>query len=86
MKDYAFEVIANCKSGLIGSGLIIATQAVAELSGERQVRFVMMYVGLVVGILTILKLLFELGPAWERFKEAIDKRKERKQREHGKIS
>ena len=60
---------------------MLATQALAELSGERQVRFLMMYIGLVVGILTIVKLIFEIGPAWERFKDAIDKRRERKARE-----
>jgi hypothetical protein len=81
VKDHLFEVLSNCKVGLIGSGVMLATQALAELSGERQVRFLMMYIGLAVGILTIVKLIFEIGPAWERFKDAIDKRRERKARE-----
>ncbi len=81
MKDQLLEVLSNCKVGLIGSGVMLATKAVAELSGERQVRFLMMYIGLAVGVLTIIKLIFEIGPAWERFKDAIDKRKERKARE-----
>jgi hypothetical protein len=81
VKDQLIEVLSNCKVGLIGSGVMLATQALAELSGERQVRFLMMYIGLAVGILTIVKLIFEIGPAWERFKDAIDKRKERKARE-----
>jgi hypothetical protein len=81
VKDQLIEVLSNCKVGLIGSGVMLATKAVAELSGERQVRFLMMYIGLAVGVLTIVKLIFELGPAWERFKDAIDKRKERKARE-----
>lgn len=81
VKDHLLEVLSNCKVGLIGSGVMLATQALAELSGERQVRFLMMYIGLAVGILTIVKLIFEIGPAWERFKDAIDKRRERKARE-----
>jgi hypothetical protein len=81
VKDQILEVLANCKVGLIGSGIVLTAQAVSELSGERQVRFLMLYIGLTVGILTIVKLLFELGPAWERFREALEKRKERKQRE-----
>lgn len=86
LKDHALEVLANCKSGLIGSGLILATQAIAELSGERQVRFIMMYLGVIVAILTITKLVFEIGPAWERFRESWGKRKQRKQRQHDKVS
>jgi hypothetical protein len=81
VKDQIFEVLANCKVGLIGSGVMLATQAVVEISGERQVRFLMMYIGLIVGILTITKLLFELGPAWEKFKDALCKRQKRKHRE-----
>lgn len=57
---------------------MLATKVVAELSGESQVRFIMMYIGLFVGLLTIVKLLFELGPAWERFQESLEKRRERK--------
>ena len=60
---------------------MLTTQALAELSGEKQIRFLMMYIGLVVGILTITKLLFELGPAWEKFKDALRKRQKRKHRE-----
>ena len=81
VKDHILEVLSNCKVGLIGSGVMLATKAVAELSGERQIRFLMMYIGLAIGILTIVKLIFEIGPAWERFKDAIDKRRERKARE-----
>lgn len=86
LKDHALEVLANCKSGLIGSGLILATQAIAELSGERQVRFIMMYLGVIVAVLTITKLAIELVLGWERIKEALEKRKERKQRQHDKVS
>lgn len=80
-KEHFSQVVANCKFGLIGSGVMLATKAVAELSGEREVRFVMMYIGLIVGVLTIIKLAFELGPAWEKFRESWEKRKQRKQRE-----
>lgn len=86
VKEHLYEVLSQSKTGLIGSGILAITQAVYELSGERQVKTAMLYIGLTVGILTIVKLLCEIGPAWERFVESIQKRKERKQREHDQAS
>lgn len=86
VRDTALEVLTNCKAALIGSGLFVATQAIAELSGERQVKYAMMYLGVIVAVLTITKLAIELVLGWERIKEALEKRKERKQRQHDKVS
>jgi hypothetical protein len=64
LKDQALEVLNNSKVGLIGSSVMLSIIAAVEVVGEKQIRITMLYIGVIVGLLTIAKLSFEVYAAY----------------------
>jgi len=87
-KHQLVEIIDNSKVGLIGSGFMLAITTTYDFVGERGLRIAMLFIGLIVGILTMVKLGFEVYAAVIKFigrrrmlHEHDERRQERKERE-----
>lgn len=80
LKDQITEVLYNTKAGLIGSGILITTKVIAAVTTEASIKSLMVYIGLFVGVLTAVKLCFEIYPAWIKIRDAWKKEQHRKQR------
>jgi hypothetical protein len=77
MKEHIAEVIGSIKTSIVGMGLMTASGIASMLSGEREVRTAMLYIGLIIGIITMIKLTLEVFVTWVRFRKYVDQEKKK---------
>lgn len=79
LKDIAFDCFQAVKTTVVGGSVMAGTRVMYAVVGEPQIRGAMVYIGFMVGLLTILKLCLELPPAYDKFQAWRRNRNERNQ-------